>query len=307
MRMATHNAYEIGWHHTSLSAAVSILSNDYVYASWATTLNDSKEVLHGAGALRDAAKVAGLQKWPHELVELVTDVDALKALVQEEAFVFSVSAHENALNNWALYGPVALGFAISNQHTSTSAPLMAVINERWKSQEKSGDLARPNGMSAWHGVLYDPALQRSEAEGTLTKIAQLVGNSAIGHEALLLQARGDMIRYVLTMKHPDFAPEGETRFIAYRPDDIGSVHYRESDGNVIPYVKVTANHRTGQQYASGTTDEVGAAQTLPIYVIKLDASVSAEAEVGLNDLYRRRGHGEAEDIERSDTPYRRSG
>jgi hypothetical protein len=305
VRRATYNQYEIGWHHTSLSAAVSILSNDYVFASWATALNDSTEVTYGAEMLQEVASAEVTSGWPAALVALVNDVDELRALVQREAFIFSVSEHENALNNWALYGPVALGFAISDMQHSMSPPHLAVLNERWKGTEKPSEFVHPNGMSAWQRVIYDQITQRAAAAGVLEEISTMVHNPDLKEDAVALQAQGLVIRYVLGMKHPDFKPEGETRFVAYRPDDPHSVHYRVAGGNVIPYVKVTANHKSSQQYARGRTDEVGSVETLPIYAIKLDASVSDEARIGLNDLYRQRGHGEAEDIERSDTPYRR--
>lgn len=305
MRHATFNGYEIGWHHTSLEGAVGILRNNYVWASWATSLNDTKEVLHGAKIVKEAADRRDVSGWPEEIRKLVDDADELKQVVQRDAFVFSVSEHEDSLRNWAIYGPIALGFAMSTQHRSGSAPILAVIDEPWSGAGSPRGSRRPAGPSTWHKIVYEPRAQEAMAEQALDAIEVLISQPE--QPRMIMLAQEVLLQCVLTMKHPDFDDEAERRFIGYRPLNPKSVHYRVSGGSVIPYVRVSANHKDGDQMARGRIFTVSGPQTLPIYVIRVDPHVSDEAVAGLRDLVENRDHYMFEGIERSTSPYRRPG
>lgn len=305
----------IGWHYTTPAGAIGMLRDGFVYASWATLLNDSLEVRIGAERICAAWVAAPRDDWPSEVTDLLHDVDQLVEVAQRQCFVFCVAESSDSLSHWQLYGNggIALGFGMVQNHQAGSMPMMAVQKPSLVGREKDARecLVHSGGslIANWYKVAYLEEDHGAIALHALDEVGLILQTPRADWQSFkrIDAAIARLTSSVLQIKHPGFRDEKEWRYIAHRPlDDPMAVHYRAGRNRVIPYLQLTGNPKTGAQMSRGTIDEVGLLGDLPLAKVlvgpgALDANVAA-----IEDMLTTYGYGVAvyHVVDKSETPFR---
>lgn len=230
------------YHYTNAEGALSILSNRVLWATAASMLNDSSEMLYGIEQLRAAheswgvpegSDLGGVLALQAAISRLDTDV------VLGRTFVVSASTTEQSLNQWAHYANgsgYALGFRTDEALVQERATATAI--ER-RDENENEDGMRPIGsLGVWHKVEYDPVRQEMIAHSAFDHIAALPTEAA--------RAPRILANVLALMKHPTFAVEQEVRMVVWQ-DENTRVRFRTRGAYIVPYVQLTGGDPWMQQ------------------------------------------------------------
>lgn len=203
---------EILFHFTDLDALINIASSRCLWASLATTLNDTLEVRHGVNL---ALELLGerMRRAPSEFVASVLDhfTDPVRAVsdLHFEAFPLVVSLCERVdrSGQWFHYGRSGHGVAIGVASSAIATVGYELVKVDYDLGSQRARLDRLLDTGAAAIAAQTGALPEAERGRTVARVAHLVA----AHIPLL----------AVQMKHPSFAEEEEWRMVT---------HYRSLNG-----------------------------------------------------------------------------
>lgn len=294
------------YHYTSSAALISIVTNNELWLSEATYLNDRHEIELGRRLACDLVR-------SRISVEPSSDVRAMLELAlsyfdsrtDPQVYVACFSFEGDDLTQWRAYGGTNAPVALELEHNSlmfgyTSEGLLNRVmydadDQRWVFDQLLAAYA-----DAYREDIRDPVpVERRGPPITIDEESKIVAGSlyyALWH-------------YIVTCKDPAFASEREVRFIytAHDHSQEGSSRtwypehpaprFRERAGRVIPYL-------TSSNLEFSNMDRIREAVKLPIRSVRIGPTAEpALIQRGIRRLLDTHGHQDAT-VTVSTSPFR---
>lgn len=209
------------WHYTTTPSLLSIVESRRLWATDVMYLNDSRELLEGAGRLAEEAKDSLADPTPdvspvHRLwleIQRSLGSDAQVQMPKQGPFVASFCSEGDLLSQWRGYATgsgYAIGFSVDALRTSANSA--------------GGSLLK---------VIYEPA--DPVGVSLFQASARTVGESG----SHLIPDPAALAKF----KHPAFKEEHEWRLVVpadrvSQEDSELGVHFRSGELGVTPYLKV---------------------------------------------------------------------
>ena len=186
----------IVWHYTDAGGLLGMLSNNVLWATSYSHLNDGAEIQTGIQVLDEAAdelQLTATQSWyvARQIRRAKEDLE------RAHVFMLSASTEPDSLSQWRAYGGgsgFAVGLDASKALDVLSAPGYAT-SEYSPDQPDFGEVFQH--VSPWREVIYDDAEQRRRARLFIKEMAKFAptegtAEPAEGH-ALLNDALGTLL------------------------------------------------------------------------------------------------------------------
>ena len=215
-------------HYTTAEGMIGILESGTIHFTHAGFLNDSSEVSYGTNVIRQGITEELARADSDAWSKFLTNLSGYCVSVWEllDCFVACFCKDSDRLSQWRSYGLVS-GYCLEFR------------TERllWE---------YPPGM-AWTGfkrMIYQPPDQRALVSRTLERFRPAVdahNGSASMEDPALSALFNAVVPLILSLKHPAFAEEGESRFIALAwrfADPVQSLAFRSRSGMIVPYMPV---------------------------------------------------------------------
>lgn len=231
------------YHHTSLSAAFSIMENRTLRATDAYFLNDLSEIKHGAYALRKALKKLKIADQPrYGLIEPAVNFlsrpfsrgfEEAYAIHRGNAYVVSLSTEGDDVSQWQKYAVrhgVSVGFRVD---LLSNATLLDCNNQKSKSGENEAipveALLAP--------VIYDSL--EDLAELVFEDMSSLRLDGVSYSQELHSRLVERYACFSSLMKHPSFSSENEWRLLLTQAQvDRGEVCWQTGEAYAKPYANL---------------------------------------------------------------------
>lgn len=257
------------YHYTGAAGLMGILGRNVLWATEASYLNDSSELLYSLDMLQDAwsAKFGELG----EKVPEVGVVDTVRNRMTSATFVGCLCADGDLLSQWRGYastGGYAIGFdtreLLDNFLEDTKAGIFAPVSYAPESARRAAERWALNATAVWktrfpnglvdfistaaavqtvaaenpHEFINDPDFVRNrlmadDVVETLAKAMYEFTEESFGYLAMAAAFHKD----------PAFAAEEEWRLVTTRPlNSVGmtdGVKFRETQSGIAPYVELT--------------------------------------------------------------------
>lgn len=292
------------FHYTSTAGLISIVSNNELWLSEATFLNDRREIEHGRRLAcgRLEAQIAK-EVSPEVRAMLERARSRFADWSDPEVYVACFSFEGDDLTQWRAYGgidgPVAIEFEHSPMMFGYTAEgvldrvLYDTSDQQWVFDNMLAAFA-----DAYREDVRDPiAFERKGPPLSRDEEDDIVATSL--YHALW--------QHIVTCKDPAFIAEREVRFIYtahdFRQSSMSWVpehpapRFRERGGRVIPYL-------TSKNLDFQNLDRVGETPKLPIRSVRIGPVAEPSViERGVRRLLDVHGHGAAQ-ITGSTAPYR---
>lgn len=293
------------WHYTDGRGLISILTNDVLWSTASSYLNDAGEVELGASLVVERLRRAALDGDPllSALAERATDLKDREHRFASWFFILSASTSPDSLAMWRCYGGEGESYAIG---LDPSRPLSILVDE------VSAVEHLRVGQRGWREVAYDPARQQALVDTVLAEFLDEIpeavalaktGTTTPGQvTAVMRDTLAAAEEAILHIKHAGFREEQETRHatalygIGDRASAVASVaRFRHTAYGMAPYVELTGG--SGAPF-------VGERAPLPIEAVAISPSPNGRAAVESLDALLSR-HGRAgTPIIRSTIPFR---
>ncbi|MGO4534937.1 hypothetical protein [Leifsonia sp. 2MCAF36] len=273
------------WHYTGAHALMQILSKHELWASSPHHLNDTSELTHGVGIIRQA-----IERARDEGISGIREDGALRELVapafvedaMHEIYFISASTANDSLTLWRNYSTTD-GFAIGLSPAERLAADGLV----------PGDGSPGEDVSGWYKVHYIDA-DKARLAYTFVESAlhDLRATSESDWPAAILELRKHLVILASTMKHRSFMDEREVRWITTLWAPLDVVHYEVTQRGIVPIIhaRTIASEDTSHLPIRGVRCSPRTAPTI-VHTIK-----------GL--LEKRKYELAARDVVRSELPFR---
>lgn len=263
-------------HYTNINSLISIISNPQFWASNSMFLNDEDEITHIRESLENdiyshfhIAVANKFSKWVLNLFNIMT------VQISKNTFIISFSTEQDYLPLWSDHAP--------NCGCS--------INLSRKEIESNIDTSNVKNMETLidYGVVSYDDFTRSNITHEYVKILHKEYEKISSRPVKIDKRKLKRIFTRLYMfssltKKEKFAPEKEFRFVCNVDvtSDSSLLHFRESNGLIIPYIEVNSLFRNNK---------------LPIKSITLGPRNSVKkAKAGLVDFFNSKGYMDMEII-----------
>ena len=294
------------YHYTSTAALISIVSNNELWLSEATYLNDRHEIQLGHRLACDSVKAQiAAESSPEVRTMLETTLSYFNSRSNPHVYVACFSFEGDDLTQWRAYGGTDAPVAIELEHSPlmfgyTSEGLLDRVMYNPDDQRWVFDQLLSTYIDAYRKDLSDPIpVKRRGPPLTIAEESEIVAGSlyyALWH-------------YIVTCKDSTFATEREVRFI-YTAHDYsqGSAsqswcpehptpRFRECAGRVIPYLSST-------NLEFSNMNRLQESVKLPIRSVRIGPTAEpALIERGIRCLLDTHGHASAE-VTVSTSPFR---
>jgi len=294
------------YHYTSSAALISIITNNELWLSEATYLNDRHEIELGRRLACDLVR-------SRIAVEPGSDVRAMLELTlsyfdsrtDPQVYVACFSFEGDDLTQWRAYGGTQAPVAIELEHNSlmfgyTSEGLLDRVMYNADDQKWVFDQLLTAYTDAYREDICNPLpLKRHGPPLTIEEESKIVAGSLYY----------GLWHYIVTCKDPAFASEREVRFI-YTAHDLSqddasrswypehpAPRFRERAGRVIPYL-------TSSNLDFSNMDRIRKAEKLPIRSVRIGPTAEpALIQRGIRRLLDTHGH-EDTTVTVSTSPFR---
>lgn len=295
------------YHYTSTASLISIVSNNELWLSEATYLNDRNEIELGRRLACECVKARLAAETSTEVGEMLQlALSFFERRTDPHVYVACFSFEGDDLTQWRAYGGAEAPVAIEFERT----PLMfGYVSE---------------GML--DHVMYDPSDQRWVFDNLVAVYADAYRDDIrdpipFGRKGTPLTREEEskivagslyhaLWNYIVTCKDPAFAPEREARFI-YTAHDFGqdtdqsswhpehpTPRFRARGGRIVPYLTSSNLHFKNMDHRYGKVEK------LPIRSVRIGPTAEpALLQRGLRCLLDTHGHNDAT-IAISTSPFR---
>jgi hypothetical protein len=293
------------YHYTSSAALISIVSNNELWLSEATYLNDRHEIELGRrlACARISERIAA-EPSPDVRTMMELALSYFDSRADPQVYVACFSFEGDDLTQWRAYGGNDAPIAIELEHSPlmfgyTSEGVLDRVMYDEDDQLWVFDQLLNAYADAYREDVRDPIPQkRNGLPLTVAEESEMVAGSL--YHALW--------HYIVTCKDPAFASEREVRFIYtahdYSQGSRRSWHpehptprFRERSGRVIPYL-------SSKNLDFANMDRIGKAEKLPIRSVRIGPTAEPPLiERGIRRLLDTHGHLDA-NVSVSSSPYR---
>lgn len=232
-----HRGSKQVWHYTSDTVLESILSNNIIWASNPSNLNDSTELTHGINVIRDA--VENLPKngtRVRDVLEIVLDDESIEE-EKENVYYLSASTSQDSLTQWRTYSTksgVAIGLLPQQELLAIQQPTELVADD-----EPPYQFYSPS--TRWYDVIYTPTKQKRLAKRFIDRASDDI--ESLEHRdatQLIGELRNLSIILASTMKKPAFSDEKEVRWISTSSSGKpGCASYELTRSGFAPVLKLS--------------------------------------------------------------------
>ncbi len=253
------------YHYTTADGLKGIIEKNELWATSAYFLNDSSEISYGYGVLKEVldawlAKnprpedsltlglVRGLDKWFGE--------ELLKRNVINPIYLACFCENDNLLSQWRTYGQsggYSLGFTVPAPDLLTGQgfkPEPNIYTSKWVRVEYD----RTEQAKKCSGIL-NPVLAIFDSPDTARAMATIGDHPLFGYSKILRVIGDILLEEIVSFKNEAFMVEKEWRVVVRQrellkqgTDDGGKtpipVHFRSSQGMLVPYVKLVPTDPT---------------------------------------------------------------
>lgn len=294
------------YHYTSSAALISIVTNNELWLSEATYLNDRYEIELGRSLACDCVKTRiAAEPSPDVRNMLEMALCCFENRTDPHVYVGCFSFEADDLTQWRAYGNADAPVAIGLEHSplmfgyASEGMLDRVIYEpadqRWVLDQLITAYAE-----AYRKDIADPIpIKRNGPPLTIAEESEIVAGSL--YHALW--------HHIVTCKDPTFATEREVRFI-YTAHDYSqswggqswhpehpTPRFRERAGRVIPYL-------SSGNLEFSNMDRIGESTKLPIRSVRIGPTAEPHLiERGIRRLLDTYGHADAA-VTTSTSPFR---
>lgn len=223
-------------HYTGIASVLGMARTEVFWASNPYYLNDTQEVVHACGVLRQQLSIL-LQTLPkdHEMSEFLWQLQRWAKNFTDthyNIFIFSLSEQPNLLSQWRSYTPHGKGVSLMfepsqleniagkadcvlakclyqvHEHKALIHTLIAMICDTFRQRRESIDVSKEHPDNRYFRFLEE--------------------------------FRGDFLRALCIIKHPAFAEEQEWRLISrYFPNfHDEKICLREGASMLVPYIEL---------------------------------------------------------------------
>lgn len=230
------------WHYTSAAGLKGIIENDYLFASPATQMNDSKELHEGRETAEKVLKRL-LVDDPAALKEALSQIGTFDEVFQESENLFLISASTDGdnLSLWRNYGSTA-SYAIRFDTTKVLRPIVnpGSLSNRLLDDEVPGIMlsyplphAAASGSLEWLPVDYNGLRANELAE----KIASGIRSVQLREQSAQF-IRDYRSRLLARVKHGSFSAETEVRRIIRVSPSHAFLGFRDSPKGLMRHIRV---------------------------------------------------------------------
>lgn len=269
-------------HYTNLNSLISIISTGQFWASNSMFLNDEDEIIHIRENIENIISIHFPKNDVNEFSKLVLNLfDKMIKQITKNTFIISFSTEQDYLPLWSDYAP--------NRGCSIN-----LSRKEIKSNIDTSNLENKETLIDYGVVSYDDFTKSNVLKEVLEELYKLLIITPLN--SIEAAKSNDWIKPIISRiftrlymftsltKKENFTPEKEFRFVCNV--DVTSnpslLHFRESNGLIIPYVEVN----------SLFTNE-----KLPIKSITLGPRNSVKkVKSGLQDFFNSQGYANIEII-----------
>lgn len=270
------------WHYTDAAGLIGMISNEELWASCPSSLNDSTEISHGVAQLKHSWMEVSSHVESHvrNFVEAILD-DNLVSKISEKAFVLCASADGDSHSMWQEFGARGRGYSVGINVDHD----FAIRLSRKKAIQPA--LIVNGAVPGWYPVRYEPQAQIEMMRSVLvftSEVAEMVhtyGDSGTARNA----AFACIATAVLTSKRREFNVNSEVRWISTKPDGSEVERFRDGGLRIVPFLPLC-----GSQESSHSVEPTSP-KPLPIVSVVCGPTTELQtAEDGVERLLRRHGY-----------------